>query len=124
MRELVPGTVEGILHVRHSEPSVPDGQGPMSDDRRVRFERWVERATGAINRKQRKHRVLARRCGGSSHGNFNSSVMEAGVEKRPTVSHPYMTASTAAMRAMSVVLTPVFLRALYLWMQPPRPESL
>ena len=81
MGQLVPGTLEGFLHVRDREPSVPDRQGQVSEDRGMRFKRRVKCATGAINRKQSKHRVLAGCSRGGSHGNFNSGVVQAGIRQ-------------------------------------------
>ena len=79
MRKLVPGMVEGVLKVLPVEPPVPYRKSPVPYDSSVGFEGRVERATGAIERKEGKDRVAARDSGGSSHGDFHSGVVQAGV---------------------------------------------
>ena len=72
----------------------------------MRFESWVERASGAIYRKLREYRILAG-CSRRAMAILNLALCKQESDT-PTVSHPYRTAGTAAVRAMSVVLTPSF----------------
>ena len=79
MGQLVPGMVKGVLKVLFVEPPVPHSESPVPYDSSVGFEGRVERATGAIERKEGKDRVATRGSGGSSHGDFHSGVVQAGI---------------------------------------------
>ena len=75
VRELVSGMIEGLLHVRHSEPFVPDRESPVTHDRGMRFEGGVEGTGGAINCTKREHWVLAGCSGRGSRSNFDSGAV-------------------------------------------------
>ena len=79
MRQLVPGMVKGVLKVLFVEPPVPHSESPVSYDSGVSFEGRVERAAGAIDRKEGKDRVASRGGGGSRRGDFHSGVVQTGV---------------------------------------------
>ena len=79
MRKLVPGMVKSVLKELFVEPPVPHSESPVPYDSSVGFKGGVERATGAIERKEGKDRVAASGSGGSRHGDFHSGAVEAGI---------------------------------------------